>query len=82
MPASRSLKAKRMILKSLKDRLRNRFNVSVAEVDELDKWQKAVVVVCAVGSDKGHLDGSLQAVLAFAEAERELQVVDSELGFI
>ncbi len=49
---SHSLKEKRHVVKSLKDRLRERFNVAVAEIDGLDSWQHAVVAAVTVSSDK------------------------------
>ena len=51
-----------MILRSLKQRLRNHFNVSVAEVDWHDKWQRAAVAVAAVGTGKRDLNSMLSKV--------------------
>lgn len=81
IPASQSLKSKRMVLKSLKDRLRSRFNVSVAEVGDWDKWQRAQFCVCMIGCDKGHLDGSLQSVLSYVRQDRSIHIIDHELEF-
>ena len=67
---SRSLKDKRQVMRSLKDRLRHRFNVSVAELDGQDTWQHAVVGVVAISADSGYLEKALQAVLE--ESERVL----------
>ncbi len=63
IPAANSLKAKRWVLKSLKDRLRSKYNISVAELDGEDKWQRALFGVCMVGSDKGYINGVLENVL-------------------
>jgi hypothetical protein len=52
IPSADSLKAKRMVLRSLKDRIRRNFNVSVVEVDENDHWQSAVLAVVVVSNDK------------------------------
>ena len=79
IPESGSLKSKRSVLKSLKDRLRSKFNVSVAEVEDLDKWQKSGITVCMVGNDKAHVDSSMQGVLSYIEQERDLRVVDHDL---
>lgn len=81
IPESGSLKSKRSVLKSLKDRLRSKFNVSVAEVEDLDKWQKSGITVCMVGNDKARVDGSMQGVLSYIEQERDLRVVDHDLQF-
>ncbi len=64
--ASHSLKEKRHVVKSLKDRLRDRFNVAVAEIDGLDSWQHAVVAAVTVSNDKGHAEKILSAVEAHA----------------
>jgi uncharacterized protein YlxP (DUF503 family) len=68
IPHAHSLKDKRMILRSLRDRLRAKFNVSVAEVDHQDLWQRAQVSVVTVGSDESFLQKVLQE--ASEEAER------------
>jgi uncharacterized protein len=59
---SHSLKEKRHVVKSLKDRLRDRFNVSVAEIDHLDSWQASVVAVVTVSNDRIRAEQVLQAV--------------------
>lgn len=63
VPGSRSLKSRRQVVRRLKDRLRSRFNVSVAEIDELaDLWQRAGLVVVAVASDRDALAKLFQTV--------------------
>jgi len=61
-----SLKEKRHVVKSLKDRLRERFNVAVAEIDHLDSWQASVVAAVTVSNDRVHAEQMLQAVEAHA----------------
>jgi uncharacterized protein len=68
IPHAHSLKDKRMILRSLKDRLRSKFNVSVSEVDHQDLWQRAQLSVVTVGSDEHFLHKVLEE--ASEEAER------------
>lgn len=63
---SHSLKEKRHVVKSLKDRLRERFNVSVAEIDGLDSWQSSVIAAAIVSNDRVHAEQVLQAVEAHA----------------
>lgn len=63
---SHSLKEKRHVVKSLKDRLRERFNVAVAEIDGLDSWQHSVVAAVTVSSDKLRAEQILQAAEAHA----------------
>jgi len=59
---SHSLKDKRHVVKSLKDRLRHKFNVAVAEIDAQDLWQRATVAAVTVSSDHGHAERVLQSV--------------------
>jgi uncharacterized protein len=59
---SHSLKDKRHYVKSLKDRLRGKFNVSVAEIDYQDLWQRGLVAVATVSSEQSHAEQVLQNV--------------------
>ena len=73
IPNAHSLKDKRRQIKSLKDRLSNRFNASIAETGALDKWQYAQMGVCMISNDKSYLDkqpGMIEAlVLDYADLE-------------
>ena len=59
---SHSLKEKRHVVKSLKDRLRHKYNVSVAEIDYLDQWQRALLSVVTVSNSRQYADGLLRSV--------------------
>jgi uncharacterized protein len=63
---SHSLKEKRHVVKSLKDRLRERFNVAVAEIDFLDSWQNSVIAAVTISNDRVRAEQILQAVEAHA----------------
>jgi uncharacterized protein YlxP (DUF503 family) len=76
-PGARSLKDKRQLLRSLETRVRNRFNVSVAEVEHQDLWQRATLAVVCVNTDHAHLEAALQGALAEAERGGEVQVLDA-----
>jgi uncharacterized protein YlxP (DUF503 family) len=65
-----SLKDKRQVLRSLKDRLQAHFNVAVAELDFMDTWQRSVVGVVTLSNEERHVEEVLQKVLA--EADRQL----------
>ena len=67
---AQSLKDKRQVLRSLKDRLRANFNVAVAELDYQDSWQRSVVGVVTLSNEDRHVEQALQKVLA--EADRIL----------
>ncbi len=59
---SHSLKEKRHVVRGLKDRLRVKFNVSVAEIDHRDSWQHAIIAVVTVSGDRGRAEAVLQMV--------------------
>lgn len=70
IPDARSLKDKRQVLRSLKDRLRAHYNVAVAELDHQELWQRARVGVVSISADGKHLEESLGQIAA--ESERLL----------
>jgi uncharacterized protein YlxP (DUF503 family) len=79
IPDARSLKDKRQVLRSLKDRLRGRFNVAVAELDHQDSWQRSQIGVVSLSNDEAHLEQSLQTVLKEAEEALGRDLVGHEL---
>jgi uncharacterized protein YlxP (DUF503 family) len=76
VPESGSLKTKRHSIRSLKDRIRNKFNVSVAEVEDNDLWQKASLAVAAVSNDKSHLNQTLDHVLNLVRSVPEINLLE------
>lgn len=78
---SHSLKAKRGVVRSLSARMRNRFNVSVAEVGGQDTWQRAVLGVSACGGDPRRVRRVLEQVIDFVEAQHlaEMRETDIEI---
>jgi uncharacterized protein YlxP (DUF503 family) len=68
LDGAHSLKDKRQTVKSLKDRLRSKFNVAVAEIDYQDLWQRALVAAVTVSSDHAHAEQVLQSVEREASA--------------
>ncbi|HUY97708.1 MAG TPA: DUF503 domain-containing protein [Verrucomicrobiae bacterium] len=69
LPENHSLKGKRQVVQSLVQRLRRTFNVAVAEVEDQDAWQVAVVGVACVSNDPRHADEMLAKVAAWVEAD-------------
>ncbi|WP_223636225.1 DUF503 domain-containing protein [Corallococcus sp. EGB] len=67
IPESASLKSKRQVLRRVTDRVKARFNVAVAEVDDQDLWQKASVALAVVGNDRRHVDEQLEKIIHFVE---------------
>ncbi len=82
IPESGSLKTKRHSLKSLKDRIRSRFNVSVAEVDHNDLWQKTSLAVAAVSNDKTRLNRTLDHVVDLVRSVPEVHLLDYQIEFL
>ena len=79
---SHSLKEKRAVLRKIKDRVRNEFNVSIAECDEHDLWQKAQLGLCQVGTDQAYIDGALQAAVRFIENLHLAEVGEAKVEFL
>jgi hypothetical protein len=76
LAANHSLKGKRMVVKSVVQRVRNRFNVAIAEIDTQDAWQIATLAIVCVSDDARHCNEMLSKVVDFVESER----LDAEVG--
>lgn len=79
---ARSLKDKRRVIKSLKDRIRNKFNVSIAEVGYHDLWQQALLGVSIVGTERRYCNSVLSKVVDSFRAFPPLELVDYSLDFV
>jgi uncharacterized protein len=77
-----SLKDKRRVIKSFKDRTRNGGNVSIAEVDGLDSMRRAVLAVAMVGGDRSYLEGALQNIVNKAATHRDMILVSHEIAWL
>jgi uncharacterized protein len=82
LPGCRGLKEKRMIVKSLKARIRNEFEISAAEVGAHDLLQRAEIGVAAIGPDQAPLDALLQGVLRFVEGNLDGEILEYRNEFI
>lgn len=82
IPDARSLKDKRQVLRSLKDRLRAHFNVAVAELEHQDLWQRSVVGVVTISNDERHLEESMQAVAEESERLLGRDLVSREIEYL
>jgi hypothetical protein len=76
---SQSLKEKRGVVRSVVQRLRNRFNVSVAEIGGQDTWQRAVLGIASTGNDRTYVRGQLVKALEFIEDTHLAEVTDSDI---
>jgi len=82
-PENLSLKGKRRILKSITTRLRSKFNVSVAEVDDNDLWQVASLGICCVSNNKRYTNEVLSKAVDFIVNGRfELEILDYEIEIL
>ena len=81
-PGARSLKDKRQALRSLETKLRNHFNVSLAEVEHQDLWQRARLAVVSVNTDQAHLDATLSSVAGEAGRAREIELLDASTEWL
>jgi uncharacterized protein YlxP (DUF503 family) len=79
IPNSGSLKAKRFVLRRLKDRVRNKFNVSIAEVADLDLWQRSTLGIAVVSKDRKFTDQVLSGVVALIESDGDVSVISIEM---
>ncbi|MDD5155162.1 MAG: DUF503 domain-containing protein [Candidatus Omnitrophica bacterium] len=82
IPQANSLKFKRMVLHSLKARLRNNFNVAVAQIDSQDKWQKSRLAIVGVEKSRNNLNSTLSNVVNFIETIDSIHLIDYEMEMI
>jgi uncharacterized protein YlxP (DUF503 family) len=76
---SHSLKSRRSVVKSLKDRIRSRFNVSVADIGDQNLWQKAVLAVAVVSNDGRFANEALSKVLNLVESDPRVEIVSHSI---
>lgn len=79
---SHSLKEKRAILKSLKDRIRRKFNVSIAELEGHDKWQRAVLGVVNIGTDNRVANSALSKVIELIKNTHSVELIDYNMELL
>ncbi|MHB2148039.1 DUF503 domain-containing protein [Calditrichota bacterium LG25] len=82
VPGSASLKEKRGVVKRIKDRSRNKFNISVAEVDFQDKWQRAKLAFALVGSDHKNAKTTMQKLFQMLDSDYGFEIVNFNLEFL
>lgn len=79
---SNSLKEKRMVLHSLKARLRNNFNVAITQIGDEDKWQKATLAVVGVEKDRKNINRILSNIVNFMEKLHSVNLIDYEMELL
>jgi uncharacterized protein YlxP (DUF503 family) len=81
LPGCSSLKEKRSVIKSMKDRLHRQFNLSVAETDHQDLHQRAELAACVVSSEQRHANSVLSSADQLVEAEARVRILDFSTMF-
>jgi len=83
LPENQSLKGKRRVLKSITTRVRSKFNVSVAEVDDQNRWQLATLGICFVSNDKRYTNEVLSKVVdLIVDGRFEVEILDYEIEIL
>jgi len=83
LPENMSLKGKRQVVKSVTARIRNKFNVSVAEVADNDIWQRATIGICCVSNNRRLTNQVLSSVVQFVNERRfDIEVLDYDIEII
>lgn len=77
-----SLKEKRMVVKSIIDKVKNKFNVSIAEVEDQDLHQSIVLGIACVSNDTRHADSTIQTVVNFIEENSEAVMLDVKVEML
>ena len=77
LPEATSLKSKRFVIKSLKDRIKNKFNVSIAEIDANDLWQRSVLGAACVANETKVINQTLDGVRNLVLSTPSVELIDS-----
>jgi uncharacterized protein YlxP (DUF503 family) len=81
-PESQSLKEKRMVLRSIKDRTRQKFNVAIAEVGSQDNWQEAIIGFAVVANEKRFVQEMVEKIVNFIDGLAIAKILDDEKDII
>lgn len=76
LPGNRSLKGKRQVLRKIVERVKQKFNVSIAEIGDNDSWQMAVLGIAVVSNDRRFNDSALSTVVGFIDTLYLAEIVD------
>ncbi|MBI3756554.1 MAG: DUF503 domain-containing protein [Deltaproteobacteria bacterium] len=79
---SQSLKEKRAVLRKIKSRVRNEFNVSISECGDQDLWQRTLLGICQVGTEQAYIDGVLHAVVRFIDELHVAEIGEEKVEFL
>lgn len=82
LPDNRSLKGKRQVVRSITERVKHRFNVSISEIEDQDLWQVAAIGFTCVSAHSRHADEMVAKIMGFIEANVDAQVTDYQVELI
>ncbi len=82
LPENHSLKGKRSVLRAIKARVQNKFNVSIAECEDHDLWQRVTLGVSQVGADRSHVDACLREVVRFIDGLGLAELGEERVEFL
>ena len=82
IPDSMSLKDKRRVVKSIKDRIAHANNVSIAEVGELDHHRKAIIGMAMVANEKGYVEGALSKLVDFIRMVPQVNLIEYQIDLL
>ena len=71
-----SLKSKRSVVKSIIEKSKNRFNISIAEVGDNDKWQKSIIAFSTISNDQKVVEGTIDKVINFFDSYSEIEIIN------
>lgn len=71
-----SLKSKRSVVKSIIEKSKNRFNISIAEVGENDKWQKSIIAFSTISNDQRLVEETIEKVINFFDSYSEIEIIN------
>ncbi len=77
-----SLKDKRRVLKSIIERIKSRFNVSIAEVDLNDKWQSAVIGIACVSNDSKYAQSIISKIIKFIDEDGRVEIIEENIEIL
>lgn len=81
IPGALSLKEKRVVIKSMKEKLKNKFNVSVAELAGDDKWQRSLIGIAMVSKDRLFIEKNFNRILNMIDADDRMEVMDRSIEY-
>jgi len=80
--SSTSLKEKRFVLSSIRDKVRKKFNVSIAELDFQDKWQRSQIGIATIGNEYSHVESSLQKIFRYLDSSDNYEIVNYTYDYV